>query len=129
MHAAEPDPDVLAVRELAWRAWFAGDEATLLSILPEDFLGIGWGGADISDRGRTIANSRSFKASGGRLVSLSFPDTKAQRIGDTVIFYGGFEVTLASGTKETKVKGRLTEVFVKRDGRWLHPGWHLDARE
>ena len=129
LHAAEPiDPDVLALRESAWRAWFAGDEKALLSMLPEDFLGIGWSGTEISDRSKTIANSRAFKESGGRLVALSFPETRAQRFGNTVIFYGSFDVTLASGTIETRVRGRLTEVFVKRDGKWVHPGWHLDQR-
>lgn len=129
LRGAEPiDPDVLALRESAWRAWFSGDEAALLTMLPEDFLAIGWGGTEISDRSKTIASSRAFKESGGRLVSLAFPETRAQRLGDTVIFYGSYEVTIATGTTEQKIKGRLTEVFVKRNGRWLHPGWHLDAR-
>jgi len=122
------DSDVLALRESAWRAWFAGDEAALLSMLPEDFLAIGWGGTEISDRDKTIASSRAFKESGGRLVSLSFPETRAQRFGDTIVFYGSFTITMATGAKETKVSGSLTEVFVKRDGKWLHPGWHLDMR-
>ncbi|HEX7832893.1 MAG TPA: nuclear transport factor 2 family protein [Thermoanaerobaculia bacterium] len=130
LHGAEPvDPDVLAVREAAWRAWFGGDEAALRAVLPADFLAIGWGGNQISDLETTIASSREFKKSGGRLVALSFPETKAQRIGDSVVFYGSYDVTIASGDKETKVRGRLTEVFVKRDGKWVHPGWHLDARE
>jgi ketosteroid isomerase-like protein len=129
LHAAEPiDPEVLALRESAWRAWFSGDEATLLSMLPEDFLGIGWTGAEISDRATTIASSRAFKAAGGKLVSLEFPETRAQRLGDTVVFYGSYALTIATGNGETKVSGKLTEVFVKRDGRWLHPGWHLDSR-
>ncbi|MEO8380332.1 MAG: nuclear transport factor 2 family protein [Acidobacteriota bacterium] len=129
LRGAEPiDPDVLALRETAWRAWFAGDEAKLRSILPEDFLAIGWGGSEISDRAQTLASSRGFKESGGRLVSLSFPETRAQRLGDTIVFYGSYEVTIATGDQETTVHGRLTEVFVKRNGRWLHPGWHLDAR-
>ncbi|HEX2834117.1 MAG TPA: DUF4440 domain-containing protein [Thermoanaerobaculia bacterium] len=122
------DPDVLAVREAAWRAWFGGDEAALRALLPDDFLAIGWGGSEISDRETTIASSREFRKSGGRLVSLAFPETRAQRVGDAVIFYGSFDVTMATGTAETRVRGRLTEVFVKRDGRWVHPGWHLDAR-
>ena len=129
LHGAEPvDPDVLAVREAAWRAWFAGDEAALRAMLPEDFLAIGWGRSEISDRDQTLASCRAFKESGGRLVSLAFPETRAQKIGDTVVLYGSYEVTIAAGDKEQQVRGRLTEVFVKRDGRWLHPGWHLDAR-
>ena len=129
LFGAEPiDPDVLKLREAAWRAWFDGDEAALRAMLPEDFLGIGWAGAEISTRDKTIASSVGFKKSGGRLVSLSFPETRAQRIGDTVVFYGSYEVTLAEGDKETSVRGKLTEVFVKRDGKWIHPGWHLDSR-
>src|SRR5687768_111674 len=87
LHGAEPiDPDVLAVREAAWWAWFDGDEAALRSILPNDFLGIGWGGDEIAGLDATIASSRDFKKSGGRLISLSFPETRAQRSGDTVVF-------------------------------------------
>ena len=129
LHGTEPiDPDVIALREAAWRAWFAGDEAALRAMLPEDFLGIGWDGTEISNRAATIESSRGFKESGGRLVSLSFPETRAQYLGDTVVFYGSYEVTFAVGTKEEKVRGQLTEIFVKRDGKWVHPGWHLDTR-
>jgi hypothetical protein len=128
-HGAEAiDPDVLAVREAAWRAWFGGDEAALRAILPEGFLAIGAGEAEISDLEQTIASSRAFKASGGRLVSLAFPETRAQRFGDTVVLYGSYEATFVRGNEETTMKGRLTEVFVKRDGKWLHPRWHLDLR-
>ena len=128
--AAEPiDPEILAVREAAWRAWFAGDVAALRPVLPGDFLAIGWRGREILNREQTLAASREFKEAGGRLVSLSFPETRAQRIGDTVIFYGSFDAVIAFGTREERVRGLLTEVFVHRDGRWLHPGWHLDSRE
>jgi hypothetical protein len=128
--AAEPapDPDVLAVREAAWRAWFAGDEAALRAMLPEEFLAIGASGTEISTREKTLASSRAFKEAGGRLVALSFPDTRAQRFGDTVVLYGSYEATLVVDGKESVMKGRLTEIFVKRDGHWLHPGWHLDLR-
>ena len=127
--AAEPiDRDVLALREAAWRAWFAGDEAALRAMLPGEFLAIGASGTEISELEKTLASSRAFKESGGRLISLAFPETRAQRFGDTVILYGSYEATIATGEAEKKLQGRLTEVFVRRDGRWLHPGWHLDAR-
>jgi len=127
--AADPiDPDVLAVREAAWRAWFSGDEAALRAMLPSEFLAISSGRPEISEREKTIASSRSFKEAGGKLVALSFPETRAQRFGDTVVLYGSYEATIVSEGKESKLRGQLTEVFVKRDGKWLHPGWHLDAR-
>ena len=129
VHAAEAvDPDVLAVREAAWRAWFGGDEAALRAMLPADFLAIGMTGKEISNFEQTLASSRAFKESGGRLVSLAFPETLAQRFGDTVVLYGSYEVKIVAGGKETEMRGRLTEVFVKRDGKWVHPGWHLDLR-
>ena len=129
LHAGEGiDPDVLALREAAWRAWFAGDEAKLRSMLPAEFLGISSGGTEISGLEKTIASSRAFKEAGGKLVALSFPETRAQQFGDTVVLYGRYEATIASGGAEKQMRGQLTEIFVKRDGRWVHPGWHLDAR-
>ena len=122
------DSDVLAVREAAWRAWFDGDEAALRSMLPDDFLAISAGEPQITDREKTIASSRAFKESGGRLLKLSFPETHTQHFGDTVVLYGSYEATIANGAGENQMQGRLTEVFIKRDGRWLHPGWHLDTR-
>ena len=128
--AAEPpvDSEVLALREAAWRAWFAGDEEALRKMLPPEFLAISTSGGEISGLEKTLTSSRTFKESGGKLVALSFPETRAQRFGDTVILYGSYEATISSGGTEKRLHGQLTEVFVKRDGRWYHPGWHLDAR-
>jgi len=129
LHAAEAiDPDVLAVRESAWRAWFAGDEAALRAMLPAEFLAISSGGSEISGLEKTIASSRAFKEAGGKLLALAFPETHAQQFGDTVVLYGSYEATIVTGGAEKKLHGQLTEVFVKRGGKWLHPGWHLDAR-
>ena len=128
VQAAEVDPEVLALREAAWRAWFGGDEATLRAVLPAEFLGIDSSGAEINDLEKAIVSSRGFKEAGGKLLSLSFPETRAQQFGDTVILYGSYDATFALGGKETKMKGFLTEVFIKRGGKWVHPGWHLDLR-
>lgn len=126
---AEPapiEPRVLELRETAWRAWFAGDEATLRRLLPADFIGIDMGDAPLSGLERTIQDSRAFAAGGGRLVSLEFPETRAQVHGDIVVLYGRFRVVLFQDGHESTLAGRLTEVFVRRDGDWVHPGWHLD---
>ncbi len=122
------DAEVLALRESAWRAWFAGDEAALRTVLPIEFLAISAGEGEISDLETTISSSLAFKKGGGKLLSLSFPETRAQRFGDTVVLYGSFDAVIFSAGAEKAFRGRLTEVFVKRDGRWVHPGWHLDAR-
>jgi hypothetical protein len=129
LYGAEPiDADVLALRESAWRAWFAGDEAALRAMLPQDFLAISAGASEISTLEKTIKSSLSFKEAGGKLVSLSFPETRAQQFGETIVLYGSYEAVIVSGGSQKEMRGRLTEVFVKRDGRWVHPGWHLDAR-
>jgi len=120
------DPELLRLREAAWRAWFGGDESTLRSILPPEFIGIDMGDGPFSDLEKTLAESREFKAGGSRLVKLEFPETRAQRFGDTVVLFGRFSVVLEEGGKQQALAGRLTEVFVRRDGKWWHPGWHLD---
>ena len=124
---SEPiDPEVLAVREAAWRAFYGGDEKTLGELLPQEFIGISMNEAPFTDRAQTIEASRAFRERGGRLVSLAFPATQAQRFGDIVVLYGRYEVVIHSGGTERTMRGRLTEIFVRRNGKWLHPGWHLD---
>ncbi len=120
------DPEVLAVREAAWRAFFGGDVKTLGDLLPPEFIGIGMNDGPFTDLTATLDASRAFRDRGGRLVHLAFPETQAQVFGDVVVLYGRYEVVVFSGGAERTMRGRLTELFVKRNGKWLHPGWHLD---
>jgi hypothetical protein len=127
--AAAVDADVLKAREAAWRAFFAGDEAPLGSLLPADFIGINMADGPLITRTVALEQSGAFRASGARLLTLDFPETRAQRYGDVMVLYGRFTAVLESGgaDKATRtLSGRLTEVFLRRDGRWVHPGWHLD---
>ena len=121
------EPALLVAREHAWRAWFGGDAVALTELLPPEFIGISWTDGPLASREATIAASTAFKKGGGRLLRLAFPETRAQRFGDTVVLYGRFEAVLDTGGREQTIRGRLTETFVRRGGRWLHPGWHLDA--
>lgn len=120
------DRDLLVARESAWRAYFSGDVKTLGDLLPQEFIGIGMNDGPFADRSTTLDGSRKFKEQGGRLVSLEFPETQAQRYGDTVVLYGRYQVVVESGGEKRTMHGRLTEVFVWREDKWVHPGWHLD---
>ena len=120
------DPEVLTAREAAWRAYFGGDVKTLGSLLPPEFVGIGMNDGPFTDRAKTLDGARAFREGGGRLVRLAFPETQAQRYGDVVVLYGRYEAVIFSEGAERTLRGRLTETFVRREGNWLHPGWHLD---
>lgn len=122
------DQDLLATREAAWRAYFAGDTKALGDMLPDDFIGINMQDAPFANRAAALEGSKAFREAGGRLVRLAFPETQAQRFGDVVVLYGRFEAVIVSNTggAERTMRGRLTETFVKRNGKWMHPGWHLD---
>jgi hypothetical protein len=120
------DRDILIAREAAWRAYFGGDVQTLGDLLPPEFIGISMNEGPFTDRATTLAGARAFKEKGGRLVRLTFPETRAQRFGDAVVLYGRYEAIIETGGAERTLRGRLTETFVRRNGKWLHPGWHLD---
>lgn len=121
------EPEVLKLRAEAWRAWFAGDEKSLRKILPGEFIGIGMTGGPFSSRTATIEEARKFQAEGGRLVSLEFPETRAHSYGNVVVLYGRYKAVIESQGAQRTVSGRLTEVFAHLNGRWEHPGWHLDT--
>ena len=120
------DPEVLVAREAAWRAFYDGDVKALGDMLPQEFIGINMNDGPFANRAQILDAARAFRERGGRLVRLTFPETQAQRFGDVVVPYGRFEVVFQSGGEERTRRGRLTEIFVRRDGKWLHPGWHLD---
>jgi hypothetical protein len=123
------DQQLLTARESAWRSYFAGDVKTLGDLLPQEFIGIGMNDGPFTDRAATLEGARTFRDRGGRLVHLAFPETRAQTFGDTVVLYGRYEVVIESEGKQQTMKGRLTEMFVRRDGKWVHPGWHLDLTQ
>jgi len=129
-----PQPDaatreqILTLREAAWRTWFANDQAGFMRVVPEELLALNWGGGPWTDRTQTMAQMADFATSGQTLGTLEFPRTVFQGYGDVVIVYSTFRVVLrdeAGRTSETT--GRGSEVFVKRNGRWIHTAWHLDT--
>jgi ketosteroid isomerase-like protein len=119
---------LLADREVVWRACFANDRAALRHLLPPDIIAINAGdGAWQTDRGQVPQFLTEFAADGAKLVRLEFPRTEFQAIGETVILYTTYEFEMEKDGKRRTQSGRATEVFVRRGGRWINPGWHLDS--
>ena len=117
---ATVDPEVLRLREAAWRAWFAGDEAALTRMLPPEFIGINMQAGPFSTREKTLEQARAFRAAGGRLVRLEFPETRAQRYGDVVVLYGRY--VAVHGVRRERADGeRPPHRGVRAAGRTVAP--------
>lgn len=129
-----PQPDsstraeILALRERAWRTFFANDQAGFQAVVPQELLAMGWDGGPWQDRAGILASMDDFAKSGLKLETLEFPENVMQRYGDAVILYTRFRLVLrATDGSTSETRGRGTEMFVRRDGRWIHTGWHLDT--
>lgn len=120
-------PDIHAAREAVWRAWFGNDRPVLERMLPPDFVGIGWGDGPVDTRESALAGAAEFVKGGGRLKRLEFSNDRMQRFGDVVTVFSNYLVELEVAGRSSVQQGRATEVFVRRDGRWTNPAWHLDS--
>lgn len=131
--APAPEPgstlpaEIHAAREAVWRAWFGNDRAVLERMLPPEFVGIGWGDGPVDTRESALAGAADFVKGGGTLKRLEFSNDRMQRFGDVVTVFSTYLVELEVGGQSSVQRGRATEVFVKRNGRWTNPAWHLDS--
>lgn len=116
---------LLAAREAVWRAWFAGDTAALAKLIPPELITIDPGSDTFGSRQSNVDGSKQFAASGGKLTRLVFPKTEIQSYGNTAIIYTTYELDLVSGGTPSTERGTATEMFVRRDGKWLNTGWQL----
>src|SRR5262245_40986400 len=118
---------LLDAREAVWRAYFAGDRAALEKLLPEELITIEPGSGDWGNRRAALEGSTRFAAGGGKLVRLEFPKTELQVYGSTAIVYSNYVYEVEQGGKRSANSGRVTEVFVNRNGAWVNPSWHMDT--
>ena len=119
---------LLDAREAVWRAYFAGDRASLEKLIPAETIAIDPGSdANWSGREKILEGSAEFAKSGGKLVKLEFSKTEIQMYGMTAVIYSIYSYELETGGQHSTHTGRVTEVFVLRNGQWVNPGWHMDS--
>jgi hypothetical protein len=117
--------EVLTAREAVWRAWFSGDTRQLTMLLPPELITIESSSDRFGNLETNVEGSRGFAKGGGKLTRLAFPKTEFQAYGPTVILYTTYEMEMVVDGKTRTERGAATEIFVRRDGRWLNTGWQL----
>jgi ketosteroid isomerase-like protein len=118
--------ELLRVRASVWRAWFANDVKALEKLVPPETIVIGSGDLEWKNQAEVIQDAADFHSKGGKLLRLEFPRTEVQRFGNVAITYSQYLYETEEGGKRSVTSGRVTEIFVFRDGQWTNPGWHTD---
>lgn len=118
---------LLEAREAVWRAFFSGDRPALEKLLPAELLTIEASGNQWGNRKAVLDSSARFAEGGGKLVRLEFPKTEIQVYGYTAIVYSNYLYDIESRGAKSTNSGRVTEVFVYRNGAWVNPSWHMDS--
>jgi hypothetical protein len=114
---------ILKVRESVWRAWFANDTKALGRLVPPESSDE----AKWKNQADVLRTAAEFQAGGGKLLRLEFPRTEIQGFGDVAIIWTSYVVETEENGKRSVSSGRATEIFVRRDGQWVNPGWHTDS--
>lgn len=118
--------DLMRVRKDVWVHWFTGDTAGLRRTLAPELVAISPDDPGYQSLEKTIAGSASFAKTGRKLESVTFANDSIHRFGDVTVMFSAYEV-VTSGQDAFTMKGRATEVFVRRGNRWVHTSWHLDT--
>jgi ketosteroid isomerase-like protein len=119
--------ELLSVREQVWDSYFSNDQAKLHELIGEDFLTINPGEEHWQNRDEFLAGAKAFASRGGKLVSLSFSRTEIQHFGDVAVLYSQLQITMESQGKRESLHCRSTEIFQKRNGKWVNTGAHVDS--
>ncbi len=123
----QDDAELLRARETVWRAWFAGDANTLKDLVPAETIVMSGGEEQWKHQADVLRTSADFHAKGGKLIQLKFPRTEVQHFGNVAVVWSTYALEIEVDGKRLPDSGRVTEIFVWRDGHWMNPGWHTDA--
>jgi ketosteroid isomerase-like protein len=118
---------LLQAREAVWRAFFTNDQPQLDKLVPADTIVLEVAGEKpFLKKADILTSAKQLAQSGQKLVRLEFPQTEMQVYGDTAILYTTYlyELENPQGARHTSA-GRATEIFVRRAGAWVNPGWHM----
>jgi len=118
--------ELLDARETAWRSFFQKDRDVVERILAPELIAIQQNSDHWDNRTGLIALAKAMNEQGVRLLRLEFPRTEIQLFGDTAILYYTYVFETGLKGKSVVDGGRGTEIFVRRDGKWVDVGWHLD---
>lgn len=124
--AERNDEALLRTREAVWRAWFAGDTKALKELVPPEAIVISAGEEQWKNQAEVLRTAEEFHAKGGKLLRLEFPRTEVQHFGDVAIVWSQYSLDLEVDGKRSTTSGRVTEIFLKKQGKWTNPGWHTD---
>src|SRR5271168_292464 len=115
--ARDERAELLKVRESVWRAWFANDTKALEQLVPPDTIVISAGQYKWQNQASVLSSAAGFQRSGGKLLRLEFPRTEVQRFGDVAVTYSQYLYETEEAGKRSVICGRVTEIFVLRNGR------------
>jgi ketosteroid isomerase-like protein len=120
---------LLDAREAVWRAFFTNDQAALDKLVPAETIELH---ANLErpfvTKSEILENAKRGAERGMKLVRLEFPKTEIQAYGNTAIIYTTYlyELETPQGQRQTST-GSATEIFVRRNGAWVNPGWQMAA--
>ncbi len=118
--------ELLEARSTAWRAFFQRDLTVLEQILAPELIAIQEQVERWDNRASLLKMAQSMKERGVQLTRLEFPRTEIQLFGNTAILYYTYVMEQRLGDQAVVDSGRGTEIFIRRDGKWVDVGWHLD---
>jgi uncharacterized protein (TIGR02246 family) len=105
--------ELAAIEQRLARAWVEGDQATIRSMLADD-----WVTTDVTGtvRAKDAVLRDMFAATPTPIAAMAIDDVRVRVFGDVAVVTGR---TTASGTGGGQIQLRFTDVLARRDGRWL----------